>query len=147
MRFSSMLPRRLLAASLVLAALISCRSTSRRSPDFDQGNFRQRLATLALGLNTGNARMAADCFTENAMWSSPPDPAIRKGKQALFEFFGGEKGRGLPMSLLWHPVVFDPETGIGMGEYTFTFRIRTHGVAVMHVVGGKIAGWREYELE
>jgi len=91
--------------------------------------------------------MAADCFTENAMWSSPPDPAIRKGKQALFEFFGGEKGRGLPMSLLWHPVVFDPETGIGMGEYTFTFRIRTHGVAVMHVVGGKIAGWREYELE
>jgi hypothetical protein len=51
------------------------------------------------------------------------------------------------MSLLWHHVVFDPETQIGMGEYTFTYRVRTHGTAVIHIVSGKIAGWREYGIE
>ena len=91
--------------------------------------------------------MAADCFTENALYSSPPDPLIRNGREQLFEFFGGEKGQSQPMSLLWHHVVFDPQTQIGMGEYTFTFKIRTHGVAVIRIAGGKIENWREYGRE
>lgn len=105
------------------------------------------LATVALGWNSGNARLAADCFTEDAMYSSPPDKRIRKGRQELFEFFGGEKGRPQPMSMLWHHIVFDETTQIGMGEYTFTYQIRTHGAVVIRIVGGKIANWREYEHE
>jgi hypothetical protein len=61
----------------------SCRGKS-HVPGFQEADFRKLLATLALGLNTGNARLAADCFTEDAMYSAPPDPQIRKGRQALF---------------------------------------------------------------
>jgi hypothetical protein len=51
------------------------------------------------------------------------------------------------MSLLWHHVVFDQATQIGMGEYTFTYQIRTHGMVIVRMVGGKIGNWREYERE
>lgn len=114
---------------------------------FTADDFRKLLATLALGWNTGNARMAADCFAETAMYSSPPDPHILKGRQALFEYFGGEKGRAEPMSMLWHHVVFDESTQIGMAEYTFTYRVRTHGMVIIRVVNGRIANWREYGRE
>ncbi len=141
-----MLSRRMLGIATVTLALSGCRGKS-RVPAFSQTDFRKLLATLALGLNTGNARMAADCFNDDAMYSAPPDPQIRKGRQAVFEFFGGEKGRSQPMSLLWHHVVFDQATQIGMGEYTFTYQIRTHGMVIVRIVGGKIANWREYERE
>jgi hypothetical protein len=51
------------------------------------------------------------------------------------------------MSMQWHHLVFDEASQIGMGEYTFTYEIRTHGVVVVRVAGGKIANWREYEIE
>ncbi len=141
----SMLFRRMLIVVAILA-LTGCRQVGKTTA-FSQSDFRDLLAKLALGLNTGNARLAAGCFTEDALYSAPPDPLIRKGRQQLFEFFGGQKGRSQPMSLLWHHVVFDPATGIGMGEYTFTYQIRTHDMVIVRIVGGKIANWREYERE
>lgn len=81
------------------------------------------------------------------MYSSPPDPMIRKGRQALFEFFGGEKGRLKPVSMLWHHLIFDNATQIGAGEFTFTYQIRTHGMVILQIKNGKIANWREYEVE
>ena len=141
-----MLSRRVLVTAAAILALNSCRAKP-HLPSFQENEFRKLFATLALGLNTGNAQLAADCFTEDAMYSAPPDPQIRKGRQALFEFFGGRQGRSQPMSLLWHHVVFDDTTQVGMGEYTFTYQIRTHGMAIVRIVGGKIANWREYERE
>lgn len=77
--------------------------------------------------------------------SSPPSPRIRHGREELFQFFGGEKGRPKPMTMDWHHIAFDEATQVGMGEYTFTNEFRTHGVVVIRVQNGKIANWREYE--
>jgi len=102
---------------------------------------------MARGLNTNNAAITAECFTDDAKYSSPPEPLVRKGRAALFEFFGGGKGRQQPTSLLWHRVVFDPAAQIGMAEFTLTYQGRTHGVAVVRIAGGKIANWREYAVQ
>jgi hypothetical protein len=103
------------------------------------------LQTVARGWNTNDARLAADCFTDDALYSAPPQPGIRRGKPALFDFFGGEKGRPRPMQMEWHHLLFDEEQQIGAGEYTFTYQIRTHGMVIVRLVDGKIANWREYE--
>jgi hypothetical protein len=108
--------------------------------------FKALMESVADNWNTGNARRAAYFFTDNAMYSSPPNP-IRSGREALFEFFGGEKGRPRPMKMQWHHLLFDEESQTGAGEYTFTYDIRTHGMVMVRLVNGKIANWREYETE
>jgi SnoaL-like protein len=103
------------------------------------------METLARGWNSNNATLAANCFTNDAIYSAPPDGPVRHGKRELFEFFGGEKGRDQPMSVEWHHLIFDEATQMGASEYTFSYKIRTHGVAIVRLVDGKIANWREYE--
>jgi|SRR5215469_5337503 len=83
--------------------------------------FQELMETVAEGWNGGNARLAASCFAENAIYSGPPSPGHR-GRKALYEFFGGDKGRELPMHMIWHHLVFDPAQQIGAGEYTFRYR-------------------------
>lgn len=133
--------------ALFFLTTCSCTRSSQPQDAIDSATFHRLLETVAQGWNTNNARMAADCFSDDALYSSPPNPRIRRGRAALFEFFGGEKGRPKPMNIEWHHIVFDPATQIGMGEYTFTYEIRTHGVVVIRIQHGKISNWREYEHE
>jgi hypothetical protein len=139
---------RMLVPVVALLAMSGC--TLKRSPAagrLDQAGFQKLIGTLTDAWDSNNARQAADCFTEDAMFSSPPNPEIRKGRQELFEFFGGAKGRPKPVSILWHRLIFDPASQMGAGEYTFTYQVRTHGVVILRVVNGKIANWRQYEVE
>jgi hypothetical protein len=107
--------------------------------------FYQLMETVARGWNSNNARLAADCFSEFALYSAPPDPRIRRGRNTLFEFFGGPTGRPRPMRMTWHHLAFDENSQIGFGEYTFTYDLRTHGIVIVRIVGGHTANWREYE--
>jgi hypothetical protein len=139
---------RMMVGVVALFAMSGC--TLRRTPApgrLDQAGFQKLIGTLTDAWDSNNARQAADCFTEDAMFSSPPDPEIRKGRQELFEFFGGSKGRPKPVSILWHRLVFDPASQMGAGEYTFTYQVRSHGMVILRIVNGKIANWREYEVE
>jgi hypothetical protein len=45
----------------------------------------------------------------------------------------------------WHAVAFDPVQQIGFGEYTYRGRQNYHGVVVLHLDGGLIRSWREYQ--
>jgi hypothetical protein len=88
---------------------------SPRSHDLIKASeFRALLETVSRGWNTNDARMAADCFTEEALYSSPPSTRIRRGRESLFEFFGGAKGRPKPMNMQWHHIVFDETAQIGV---------------------------------
>ena len=107
--------------------------------------FYQLMETGARGWNSNDARLAADRFSDNAMYSAPPDPRVRGGRETLFEFFGGPLGRPRPMQMTWHHLAFEESTQIGFGEYTFTYDLRTHGIVIVRIVGGHIANWREYE--
>jgi SnoaL-like domain len=137
-----------LAASLAgLLWSMDTRSHGSSPSGLTTAQFRERMEQLADAWNRGNARAAADLFAENALYSSPPNSRIHQGREELFEWFGGVHGRPKPMRMVWHHVVFDEAQQIGAGEYTFTYMMRTHGMALIRLQNGKIANWREYEIE
>ena len=109
--------------------------------------FRVVMDTLARAWNEGDARRAADCFTEDAVYTEPPDKQIYCGREALYRFFGGDAGRPGQMTMRWHHLAFDEESQIGFGEFSFTYGSTVHGVAVVRLREGKIANWREYWYE
>lgn len=119
---------------------------ARASSGLTSAEFIKLMEQVSLGWNEGNPKKAADCFSEDAQYSAPPSPP-RIGHQALYEYFGGAKGRELPMHMHWHHLAFDPNGQIGMGEYTFQYRVQTHGVVVVKIENGLITNWREYEIE
>src|SRR5215469_1493247 len=45
------------------------------------------MQTIAEGFNHGDAKLAASCFAENAVYSAPPSSG-HNGRNALYEFFG-----------------------------------------------------------
>ena len=136
--------------SLSIIMVITCNhlfaSAALRSKRANESEFLALMSAVADGWNGGNAKMAAACFSEDAQYSAPPSPP-KAGRQSLFEYFGGAKGRDLPMHMQWHHLVFDSKRQIGMGEYTFRYRIQTHGIVVVRIENGLIKNWREYEVE
>ena len=109
-------------------------------------DFKKLLNAVADGWNSGDARMAADCFTEDAVYMEPPDKQLYQDKNDIFDFFGGVQGRPEPMHMTWHYLIFDEETQIGTGEYTFSYQGRiSHGMVIVKIVAGKIKRWREYQ--
>jgi ketosteroid isomerase-like protein len=88
--------------------------------------FRRLMDTVAEGWNEGNARKAAECYTEDAVYTEPPDKQVYVGRKALYEFFGGGKKAEPPMKMVWHHLAFDEEGQIGFGEYTFQMNNRYH---------------------
>lgn len=111
----------------------------------DSSGFADLMRTIERAWNTGDAAAAADCFTEDAVYTEPPDRQRYAGRAELFELSGGDDPP--PMSMTWHNLVFDPEQQVGVGEYTFRGRRQYHGMAIVRVVNDKIRRWREYQYE
>jgi len=51
------------------------------------------------------------------------------------------------MHMTWHNRIFDPARQIGVREYTFRYKIETHGLVMVRIEHGLITKWREYEAE
>ncbi len=113
----------------------------------DETAFRRLMETLAAGWTEGDSRKAADCFTEDAVYVEPPDKQVYRGRQELYEFFGGGAGRNEPMRMTWHHLVFDEQSQIGAGEFTFEYGGAVHGMVIVRLRDGRIANWREYWYE
>jgi len=110
-------------------------------------DFRRLMNTVAASWNEGDARNAADCYTEDAVYTEPPDKQVYVGRNALYEFFGGDKKPKPPMKMKWHHLAFDEESQIGFGEYTFQMNNRYHGIVIVKIRNGKISNWREYQTK
>lgn len=108
-------------------------------------DFKQLMQTVADGWNEGNARKAAACFSEDAIYVEPPDKQRFHGRSQLYDFFGGDAGTDIPMSMSWHHLAFSEEEQIGFGEYTFQMHSRYHGIVVVKIESGQIKHWREYQ--
>jgi hypothetical protein len=134
---------------IAIALVASCAAAQRPgAPDAMQAaEFRALLGRLATGWNSGDARAAAECFTDDAVYTEPPRKQLYVGRAALYKFFGGDNGRPGEMQMRWNTIVFDPAQQRGMGEFTFRYGTQVHGVAVIDVAGGRIAQWREYWYE
>lgn len=100
---------------------------------------------IAESWNTGNARQAADCFSEDAVYLEPPEKQLYRGRAELYEFFGGDRGTDIPMHMTWHHLAFNEKEQVGFGEYTFQMRGRYHGIVVVRIEAGMIKYWREYQ--
>jgi len=107
--------------------------------------FKKLMHTIADGWNEGNARKAADCFSEYAVYVEPPDKQLYHGRAELYEFFGGDRGTDLPMKMTWHHLAFNEAEQTGFGEYTFEMHGRYHGIVVVKIESGLIKHWREYQ--
>ena len=114
---------------------------------FDATEFQRLMQHLATAWNEGNARAAANCFAEKAVYSQPPGKQLYRGRTALYEYFGGDAGRPGAMSMRWHKLAFDTESQTGIGEFSFQYGTFAHGVAVVKIENGKIVRWREYYVE
>jgi hypothetical protein len=145
----SILALRPVLAATVAAILLAPPTTGRKPSDrpLTPVEFRRLMETVAAGWNEGNARKAADCFAEDAVYSEPPRKQFYRGRAALFEFFGGDKKPEPPMHMTWHHLVFDEATQVGAGEYTFRMNNQYHGVVMVKVRHGRIANWREYQYQ
>ena len=43
--------------------------------------FQQLMNTVATAWNTGQAKLAADCFSQDAIYTEPPDKQVYVGRQ------------------------------------------------------------------
>lgn len=105
------------------------------------------METVSAGWNEGHSRKAADCFSRQAVYIEPPNQQVYVGRDALFEFFGGNNGPDKPMHMVWHHLAFDPETQVGFGDYTFGVNHRYHGIVAVPLEDGKISSWRKYQYQ
>jgi nuclear transport factor 2 (NTF2) superfamily protein len=135
--------------ALIISALpISMTANSSGPADkITAAQFKNLMRTVAAGWNEGNARKAADCYTEDALYTEPPERQVYAGRKALYEFFGGDKKPDPPMRMTWHHLAFDEESQIGFGEYTFQGNNRYHGIVAVKIRDGKISNWREYQYK
>jgi hypothetical protein len=109
-----------LIAVIISALSFSMNGNSRHAADkIATAQFKSLMRTIADGWNEGNAKKAADCYTEDALYTEPPDKQVHVGRKALYEFFGGDKKPDPPMKMTWHHLAFDEESQTGFGEYTF----------------------------
>ena len=109
--------------------------------------FNQLMQTIADGWNEGDARKSVDCFSEDAVYTEPPDRQLYRGRAELYQFFGGDIGTDVPMNMTWHHLAFNGEEQIGFGEYSFQMNRKYHGIAVVKIENGLIARWREYQYQ
>lgn len=109
--------------------------------------FAKLLRTIAEAWNEGNARKAADCYTEDVIYTEPPDKQVYIGRKALYEFFGGDKKPEPPMRMSWHHISFNEGEQFGFGEYTFQGKNRYHGIVIIKIREGRVSNWREYQYK
>jgi hypothetical protein len=108
--------------------------------------FEQLMQTVADSWNQRDAGKAAACFSEQAVYLEPPEKQLYRGRAELYEFFGGDGGTDLPMTMTWHHLAFNETKQVGFGEYTFQMHGRYHGIVVVQVESGLIKYWREYQV-
>jgi ketosteroid isomerase-like protein len=134
-------------AGLLIAGLVCSQPSDRKHEHSTASEFRKLMNTVADGWNSGDARKAADCYTEDAIYTEPPDKQVYVGREDLYKFFGGGNRPEPPMRMQWHNRAFDEETQVGFGEYTFQMNNRYHGIVIVKLRGGKISNWREYQYK
>lgn len=135
------------AMILLFLTLATALEPPASSKPLDSQQFRALMETLAQGWNKGDAKKAAECFTADAVYVEPPDKQVYRGREQLYRFFGGDAGRKQAMRMTWHHLVFDEDTQIGAGEFTFEYGGQVHGMVIVRIRDGKISNWREYWYE
>src|SRR5262245_15821589 len=100
--------------SCVLLLVVACGAATANQPPVTgttDREFHALLERVGASWSTGDARAAADCFAETAVYEEPPAKQLYRGRAALYEFFGGKEK--LPMTMRWHHIAFDAASQTG----------------------------------
>ncbi|ESA38722.1 hypothetical protein N836_30865 [Leptolyngbya sp. Heron Island J] len=111
--------------------------------------FRQLADKISAGWSEGNAKKAASAFSEDVVFFETVDNLKFSGREAIYQYSGGDDSSSVDMNMSWHNLVFDEEKQLGFGEFTFQLNssYQIHGVASMTVLNGLISSWRQYYVE
>ena len=114
---------------------------------FGAGDFQRVLRALADAWGRNDAEAAAVLFREDATYMEPPDEQLFLGRDQLRAYFSPlQPGTFLEIHNAW----YDDVTGCGSFEFTFGTHgepSASHGMAVVQIVDGLIASWREYQAQ
>jgi hypothetical protein len=126
---------------ILILTLISCQHDNQ---SIDEREFMTLMNQLADAWTNQNTDLAVGCFTQDAIYTQPPDEQFYEGHKQLRPFFAAlKKGTVMKFHNLW----FDKEKQIGAGEFTFGNRESKNGVTGVTIVtieNKKIKTWREY---
>ena len=128
------------ALILLASVLFGCGVRDSRHEEFET-----LMTTLADAWSTQDTELALSVFHEDAVYMEPPDVQLYRGHEELRPYFGALTP-GTTMQ--FHNLFYNPESGIGGGEYTFGHRDSERadvGVAVVQISDGRIVFWREYQ--
>jgi ketosteroid isomerase-like protein len=107
--------------------------------------FRELMERLARAWSTQDTELGLSCFTEDALYTEPPDIQLYVGHEQLRPYFAAlTPGTFLRLNA----VMFDEAAQVGAAEYAFGDEgsaTADHGVAVVDVRDERIAFWREYQ--
>lgn len=114
---------------------------------FRAADFQRLLHALADAWARNDADGAASLFRDDAVYMEPPAEQLFVGRDQLRAYFSPlVPGTYLDIHHAW----YDEESRCGSVEFTFGTRgqpTASHGVAVIQVVEGLIASWREYQAQ
>lgn len=100
---------------------------------------------LAEGWNTGDVDLALSTFSPDAVFIEPSDQRRHIGHAGLRRFLTNPDGSGFVMRFAWCDRAINEETMTGFGEFSYAAGASAlHGVAIMAIRDGLIAGWHEY---
>lgn len=85
--------------AVMLLTLFACMSlgSANTAGKINVVQFKKLMQTVSTGWNEGDAKKAVDCFTIDALYLEPPDKQFYAGRNAIYEFFGGNKKPDPPM--------------------------------------------------
>ena len=137
-----MTPNRLPACivAVLFLNLVGC-GTARSEHE----EFAALMQTLADAWSNQDTAAALSVFHEDAIYMEPPDVQLYRGHEQLRPYFDALTPG---TTMRFHNLFYNPESGIGGGEYTFGHRDSEQadvGVAVVRVSNGRIVFWREYQ--
>jgi len=104
--------------------------------------FHALLDGLADAWRKRDYARAASFFAEDVSYGDPTRYRLH-GRDALRGFFEDDEDR--EQKVEWHLVVWDATRQVGAVEYTYEGTHRYHGTVLVHVRGGEIVSWREYQ--
>lgn len=111
----------------------------------DTQAYMELMERLAHAWSTQDTEVGLACFTEDALYTEPPDIQIYRGHTELRPYFAAlQPGTFMRFHNLW----FDENKQVGAGEYSFGMTDKPaadHGVVIIEIRDGKIAFWREYQ--
>ena len=107
--------------------------------------FRELMERLAHAWSTQDTELGLSCFTEDALYTEPPDIQLYRGHEQLRPYFDALTPE---IFMRFNTIAFDEEAQRGLGEFSFGSEGQenaNHGVAVVEIADGRIATWREYQ--